>query len=296
MPLEGSSMVSLRTKLVSLKECCTEVAIIAHNEDITLLESTMQKEGFLCKIFRGGYTAEQMTYASQIRCLINHAHAWQYLSKSDRPLIIVEADFVPVTGFGRLPLPFPLNNSKAQFGWLYSPGSRLYGVNERHFPHGHGNTTVAYVATPAAANFLLAFFDKEMQRPNRGQYTLWDTYIGIFLRWECGIYNYIPHYQYGEHGGISNPEHASAKIRHWHQADILWSRLAFMPQYARDQRLRYRLFRIRGWLRGVARLVTLRFFDPRDVNEDSSRGRALMCAFSVLRMFKMANLIMLSSV
>jgi hypothetical protein len=255
----------------------------------------MQKEGFLCTIFRGGYSAEQITYTSSIRCLINHANAWQYLSKSDRPLIIVEADFVPVTGFGSLPLPFPLNNSKAQFGWLYSAGSILYGVNELHFPHGHGNATVAYVATPGAANFLLTFYDKEMQRPDRGQYRLWETHLGIFLRWECGIYNYIPRYQYGEHGGIPNPEHALSKIRHWHQADMLWSRLAFMPQYARNQRLRYRLVRIRGWLRGVARLVTLRFFDPRHINEDSSRGRAFMCAFSALRILKMANLIMPSS-
>ena len=276
---------------IALKEFCKEVAIIAHNEDITPLQQAMQREGFSCRIFRGGYTPEQKGYAAQIRCLINHANAWRYLSEIDQPLIIVEADFVPVRGFGDLPVPFPPNKSAAQFGWLYSPGSILYGVSENIYPYGHGNTMVAYVATPSAANALLDFFEREMQRADKGNYVLWDTYIGIFLRWERGIYNYIPVYQYGEHGGLPNPEHATAKIRDWHQADILWSQLAFMPLYSRGSRVRYLFFRCRGWLRGITRLATLRFFDPRSINSDSSRGKNFMFVFSVLRLIWMAHFV-----
>ena len=96
-------------------------------------------------------------------------------------MIIVEADFVPVRGFGDLPVPFPPNKSAAQFGWLYSLGSILYGVSENIYPHGHGNTTVAYVATPSAANALLDFFEREMQRADKGNYALGTRILVFFL-------------------------------------------------------------------------------------------------------------------
>src|SRR5262249_31464018 len=245
-----------------LRDFVDEVAIIAHREDTQALENAFRQEGFTCRVFRGGYSHEQQQYDAQIKCLINHANAWRYMLNIDRPMIIVEADFVPVKGFGTLPVPFPIrNNLGAQFGWLYSPGSVLYAIDDNIFPHGHGNAMVAYIATPATAAALLDFFEKEMNR-NKGKYALWDTYIGIFLRWEKGISNYIPVYQYGEHGGLPNPEHDRAGVRSWHQADILWSKLAFLPLYARGSRLRYRAIRVRGWFRGWLRLALLRFFNP----------------------------------
>ena len=275
-----------------LRDLVNEVGIIAHKEDTRLLENALKHKGFAFRTFRGNYSFEQQQYASQIKTLINHANAWRYLKESQHPMIFVEADFVPVRNFGTLPVPFPIKHELgAQFGWLYSSGSILYGVNCRIFPHGHGNTMVAYIATPATATALLDFFDREMSMPEKGEYRLWDTYIGIFLRWERGIYNYIPVYQYGEHGGIPNPEHSRAGIRHWHQADILWSKLAFLPTYAHGNPFRYRVIRLRGWLRGWLRLFVMHFFSPNSVNSDSTRGRLFMAGFSLFRLVKMAHLL-----
>ena len=273
-----------------LRDFVDEIAIIAHTENTQALESALRQEGFGCRLFRGGYSPEQQQYASAIKTLINHANAWRYLLSTQRPLIIVEADFVPVKGFGTLPVPFPIKDTLgAQFGWLYSAGSILYGINENIFPHGHGNTMVAYIVTPATAEALLEFFDREINRTNKGEYAMWDAYIGIFLRWEKGIYNYIPIYQYGEHGGIPNPEHYRAGIRAWHQADILWSDLAFLPLYARGSAFLYRAIRLRGWFRGWIRLMMLRFFSPHSINSDSTKGALFMAAFSTLRLLHKAD-------
>ena len=56
--------------------------------------------------------------------------------------------------------------------------------------------TVAYVLTPSAAKALLEFYEKEMSRPNPGEYRLWETYVGVFLRKQKGILNYLPVYSY----------------------------------------------------------------------------------------------------
>src|SRR5262245_46329072 len=55
------------------------------------------------------------------------------------------------------------------------------------------NTTVAYVLTPAAASVLLEFYELEMARENRANTVSGRTYLGVFLRWERGILNYIPY-------------------------------------------------------------------------------------------------------
>jgi hypothetical protein len=210
----------------------------------------------------------------------------------------MEADFVPCMGFGKLPLPFgwSLSCHKPRFGWLYSPGSILYGIDPEGFPHGHGGTMVAYVLDSLAAKALLEFYEKEMETSQPNQYRLWDTHLGIFLRWEKGVLNYIPIYQYGEHGGIPNKGHKNRwikgwnrKIRGWHQADILWNKLAFLPIYARRSHFIYRIFRGRAMLRGWVRVLTLRFFDPRYTNADSTRGRLFMLVLSIARLLGLAH-------
>jgi hypothetical protein len=284
---------------MSLGASCSEVLIVAHNEDTTQLERALNRETFTCRVFRVPYTEEQRRFSAQIRCLINHANAWRHGSKAQHPIIVVEADFVPCRAFGRLPLPFAWSPSCSgpKFGWLYSPGSILYGIDAAGFPHGHGNTTVAYVFTPPAAKVLLEFYEKEMGAARPGEYRLWETYLGIFLRREKGILNYIPIYQYGEHGGIPNKEHRGTiagwhrQIRGWHQADVLWNELSFLPIYAQKKRSIYRVFRIRARLRGWARFVTLRFFDPRYVNADSTRGRSFMLILSIARLLGLAHFI-----
>jgi hypothetical protein len=293
----GADLIPMEKK--SLRSTCSEALIIAHNEDTALLEGALRGEGLSIRIFRGPYTKEQQRYSAQIRCLINHANAWRYGSQAQHPIIVVEADFVPCLGFGQLPLPFAWSEScsEPKFGWLYSPGSILYGIDAEGFPHGHGNTTVAYVFTPAAAKSLLEFYEREMEAARPGEYRLWETYLGIFLRWEKGILNYIPIYQYGEHGGNPNKEHKGRlagwhhEIRGWHQADVLWNRLSFLPIYARQSQFIYRVLRTRARLRGWARLLTLRFFDPRSTNSDSSRGRSFMLMLSIARLLGLAHFI-----
>jgi hypothetical protein len=207
------------------------------------------------------------------------------------PAVVVEADFVPVVNLADLPsvFPCPPNPDSVLFGWLYSAGSILYGFDESGFPHGHGNTTVAYALTPAAARVLIDFFDREMHESEPGRYRLWETYLGIFLRKQRGVLNYLPVYQYGEHGGRANAEHASAGVRSWHQADVLWGPLAFLPDYANGSRIRLTTYRLRSWLRGVYRIGSMRFFDPRHISDRSSRGRAYMAAFSILRMVRLGH-------
>src|SRR5271169_630196 len=83
----------------TLGSTCSEVLIIAHNEDTTRLERAFNREGLKCHVFRGPYTDEQRTFSAQIRCLINHANAWRYGAYAKHPIIVVEADFVPCRGF-----------------------------------------------------------------------------------------------------------------------------------------------------------------------------------------------------
>ena len=245
----------------TLASVCREALVIAHKEDTTPLERALSGEGFLVQVLRGPYTEEQKRFTAQMQVLVNHANAWRHASQAQCPTLIMEADFVPCIDFGRLPMPFggSPHYREPKFGWLYSPGSILYGIDAEGFPHGHGNTMVAYVLTPLAAKVLLNFYHREMETVQPDEYRLWDTYLGIFLRWENGILNHIPIYQYGEHGGIPNRGHRNRRIdgrrvRGWHQADVLWSKLSFLPAYARNSSVRYRLFRFRGRLRGWARL------------------------------------------
>src|SRR6516164_6578072 len=81
----------------------TDVVVIAHDEDTTNLEHVLQNEGFSCIVLRSPYSDDQKSFSKAIRCLINHANAWRYASKSPRPVIVCEADFVPCVGFGNLP-------------------------------------------------------------------------------------------------------------------------------------------------------------------------------------------------
>lgn len=268
-----------------LAKACSGVIVVAHTEDTSLLRRTLEEEGFAVAEVRGPYTEAQQRYSRSIRCLINHAHAWRTAAERGRPTVVVEADFVPIVGLGGMPLPFlEASPGTGRFGWLYSAGSTLYGIDKFGLPHGHGNTTVAYVLDRDAAVHLLGFFEREMQRPEVGAYRPWETYLGIYLRKERGVRNYFTSRQYGEHGGVANREHRLAGARAWHEADILAGRLAFLPPYARGSRARYRARRLRGWVRGLYRLVTLKFFDPRYVNEDSARGRFAMAWFSVRRL------------
>lgn len=275
----------------TIRSSCSSAYIVAHEEVVDALQAALLASGFDVETVRGPYTLEQLGYSRQVKCLVNHANVWRLVAAGSSPALVVEADFVPVKGMADLPLPFPYSGDarERKFGWLYSGGSILYGFDEQGFPHGHGNATVAYALTPGAANRLLEFFELEIASDATGAYRNFESRIGVHMRRKQGILNYIPIYQYGEHGGRENPEHRVAGIRGWHQADILWRSLAFLPAYANGNGLLYRLVRIRAWLRGLLRVATLRYFDPRYVNADSSLGRLTMAGLAISRIFHLAQ-------
>jgi hypothetical protein len=277
----------------TIASVCKEVLIITHKEDTQLLVQALLADGFQCRNISGPYTKEEETYSSVVQCFVNHKNAWLHAADSNCPVIILEPDFVPVRGFGQLPLPFPWHEGshEPRIGWLYSSGSILYGIDKNGYPYGHGNTTVAYIISSQTAKELLRFFEQDMARDDRGDYRAWDTYMGPYLRWKCGILNYIPIYQYGEHGGRINPAHRQmdAMFGGVHRADLLWGRLAFLPLYAEQSRLKYLWGRTIGLVRGWGRVVLLRFYDPRCINADTDRGKVYMAAVSIARMLGVAH-------
>ena len=277
-------------KSIKLIDYTKLVYVVAHNELTDSLEGAFKKQGFEVSVQRGPYTELQRSYSAQMRCLVNHANVWRSIVERNCSAIVVEADFVPCKNFAALPAPMPLdsNGSGVGFAWLYSGGSTLYGFDPLGFPYGHGNTLVAYLLTPTAATSLLRFFDEIVRRTLPGAYSPWDSHLGIFLRRKCGILNYLPVYQYGEHGGVAQPEHGQNGLRAWHQADILARDLEFLPMYARGSHARFLLFRCRAYARGWARLLLLRFFNPKSINSSSARGRLFMAWYSVSRLLRMA--------
>jgi hypothetical protein len=284
----GQDGHAVTTPSIRLRQAAPKAFIVAHREDTTELESTLQSQGFAVQVVKGPYTPEQLEYSALVRCLINHANVWKIVATENQDCLVVEADFVPVKDFGSLrsPLPHRPDDPGVGLGWLYSAGSTLYGIDEEGYPFGHGNTTVAYQLTPAAAKALLDFFEREMAVEDPGTYRPWETYLGVYMRRERGFRNYIPVYQYGEHGGVPNTEHASVHKRGWHQADLLMGPLEFQPQYARNAPLHYRFIRLRGYVRAWVRLLRLRFYDHRYV--DPGMDRMKMARLAIARMFHLA--------
>jgi hypothetical protein len=268
----------------TLRNMVERVFIVAYREDITELRSTLEREGFVVEVVRGPRTDEQLSWSDQMQCFANHANVWRKLSGMRGLALVCEADFVPVRNFGGLPAPFsiPAQTGENRFGWLYNPGATLYGVDAADNLYGHGNTTVCYLCSPGCGNILLDFFDREIAKHGGKAYCRWETYLGVFLRWEHGVKNYFVECQYGEHGGQPNPEHAAHGIRpwqHWHHADLLAGPLAFMPLYARGSLIRYYAWRLLSRVRGVARIVFFRYFDPRHVDPDQNPFRLSVFAF-----------------
>ena len=232
--------------------------IVAHKEDTAPLRKALLAEGFSVDEVRGPYTSEQLKFSAIMRCLVNHANAWRIAADRDRPTIIVEADFVPVKGFGDLPAPVPAEKLNNSLAYLYSVGPQVWDLAGMNVARGHGGGTVALLIPPRVALLLLQFFDEELKANPLGEYSPFDTKIGYWLK-DRGVESFIPYRHYGEHGGIGNPEHVAASLGRPHQADALQGRLAFLPTYAKGSVLRFWKIRIRARLWGVLRLLCGRF-------------------------------------
>lgn len=91
---------------IQLVDSIGKVFIIAYKEPTGLLEEILSKEKFQYEILRQEHKPEYQTYSRSYLCLMNHYRAWEKAVQESKPTLIIEADFVPVVNFGKLPLPF----------------------------------------------------------------------------------------------------------------------------------------------------------------------------------------------
>jgi hypothetical protein len=270
--------------------------ILAYREDTSALEHALLAEGLSPQTLRPTYSAEELAYSRTIRCLLNHLAAWRLAATNSGHVLIVEADFVPCAGFGEFPLPFsPAFHGSKAWAFLYAGGPRIFRQHSDGALQGHAACPVAYVINPTVAKALIEFAEGEFKRkPDLSQYSLWDTQFQWHLMGK-GILCFLPRRQYGEHGGISNPEHADEKtgisqrfsllrilgVGKNHRADILNGRLSFFPVYAYQSRWRYLLIRFEGRLFGLLRAVTGRAMAP--IFDYSIKAKVSLYALSLCR-------------
>jgi GR25 family glycosyltransferase involved in LPS biosynthesis len=245
-----------------LRDRIDQTFVIACKEDTTLLEQTMATEGIACEVLRQAPGEVRPEFARSYGCLLNHSQAWRKVLERGKPALIMEADFVPVKGFGSLPMPCDVMDDRTGVAWLYTCASQVYTISGEGFAEGFSVSTVAYVVTPNAAMALLDLAEQIRSEYGECHYSPWDSEIEGFLR-SRGLRCYIPFRNYGEHGGIPNPEHAQNRDR-WkqlstcHRADRLYGELAFLPAYAVNG-WEFRQTRFYGWSRGIGRLVLGKF-------------------------------------
>jgi hypothetical protein len=213
-----------------------------------------------------------------MKCLVNHANAWRIARDRSRPTVVVEADFVPVKGFGGLPLPCPADRRGKSLPYLYACGAELWDT-EAEFARGHAGSTVAYVVWPAVARLLLTFYEQQLEINPSGAYSTFDTQMGYWLK-DRGVESFFPLKQYGEHGGLPNPEHRRAGPSRTHRADALQAPLSFLPAYAEGSHARAGWTRLVARAFGWARFLTGRLVPPRDL----VRNRLRTTLFAVRRL------------
>ncbi|MFM7427795.1 MAG: LPS biosynthesis glycosyltransferase [Elainella sp.] len=264
---------------VPLIQAIGQTLIVAYREDTTKLEAALTQTGLACEVLRQIDRPEYQGYSSSYRCLLNHHRAWLRATQASQPTLIVEADFVPVMNLGQLPLPFRLNQTDVGLAWLYTCAPQLYSVTPDGFGEGYSTGLVAYIVTPAAAAALCQLVTEIAET----SYTTFDSEIDKFLRRQ-GLKNYIPFRNYGEHGGIPNPEHRRNGLSGIHRADVLWGQLAFLPPYAtavQQPRLALIQGRLQARTRGLGRLLAGKFLRPKVAK--TSKRPLLLLRFALLR-------------
>ncbi|MEB3295344.1 MAG: hypothetical protein VKJ24_19495 [Synechococcales bacterium] len=255
--------------------------IIAYQEDTTSLETALQQEKIRPIVLRQTADPALAETSGSYRCLLNHHRAWQTIAASGMPGLIVEADFVPVQGMGQLPIPYPWQHAETGVAWLYTCAPQIYHISEEGstigYAEGFSCSTVAYLVTPPAATQLLDLLD--WVRSQFGtQYSAWDSQLEGFLR-QRGLKSYIPFRNYGEHGGVPNPEHRQHGLSSFHRADVLYGKLAFKPDYAQgDHGWKTRL---QARCKGFARLLMGKYLRSQILRRSSTPQRLLQ--FALLR-------------
>ncbi|AFZ02765.1 hypothetical protein [Calothrix sp. PCC 6303] len=263
----------------------SKVLIIACKEQTQQLEAVFTQEGFECQVLRQEFKPEYENFSRSYLCLMNHTRAWEIADKETKPTMIIEADFVPVMGIGKLPLPFNPKQTNVGISWLYTCASQVYSVSDEGYAEGFSTAAVAYIVTPQAAKNLQELAVGITEKYGATNYSTWDSTIDTFLR-DRKFKNYIPWRNYGEHGGAPNPEHKQNKLGNVHRADVLYGKLAFMPIYANSQKSQtMTLFfvRLQARLKGIARVLSGRFLRPQVIQGSSVPTRLM--SFALLRHF-----------
>lgn len=239
---------------VTLLQASPVVFIARYLEDVSALQVALESEGFKVDATPMQYTETEEALTGQAKCLLTHRRLWQRCAERSGYSIVAEADFVPVSGFGRLPLPFDPGLHPSAFAWLYAASPTLYRGDADSGIIGDSSGTVCYLLDSQGAKALLDLFDTEL-RHTLHVYTTWDGMIGPYLRRERGIPTFVPFRQAGEHGGLPNPEHKRFRRMPPHRADVLYGRLAFLPSYAQGSSILSAAVRARAKLKGLGRLV-----------------------------------------
>ena len=255
---------------LSLVEGIGKTFIIAYKEQTDLLESVLKQQGLDCQVMRQQHQPKYKDYSPSYLCLLNHRSAWEIAKKENKPTLIVEADFVPVIGMGKLPFPFNIHQSNVGICWLYTCAPQLYSVTPEGFGEGYSTSMVAYIVTPKAAERLLELEAQKRENPGPKSYSSWDSDIDSFLR-KYEFKNYIVFRNYGEHGGRPNPEHHNRGLSKVHRADVLYGKLAFLPLYAEDSNPSLQLLsaRFHARVKGIVRLAMGKFLRVHVVNGSS---------------------------
>lgn len=268
---------------VKLVNCISQVLIIASKESTEQLEKVLQDEGLKCEVLRQEAQPQLENFSRSYLCLLNHCRAWEKASQESQPTLIIEADFVPILGFGNLPLPFNIHQSDVGVSWLYNCASQVYYVSPEGYAEGFSVSTVAYIVTPQSSRYLMQLAAEITEQFGPHKYSSWDSNIDNFLR-ERKLKNYIPWQNYGEHGGLANPEHYQNNLSKTHRADVLYGKLAFMPLYAvgeKGEKLQFLRVRLQARLKGIGRLLTGRFLRIKTIKNSSMPVRLI--SFALVR-------------
>jgi len=266
-----------------LREACSGVLIVTYKEDTRELIAAMSREGLTAEEVKGPYTDEQLAYSAVMQALVNHANAWRIAAARATPTIVVEPDFVPVKGFGDLPVPLPPGRETNSLGYLYSVGPEIWDLATPAIARARCGSVVATLMPPQVARMLLDFFEEEVAANQAGKYRPWDSNLGYWLL-ARGVDSYLPYRHYGEHGGLGNPEHALFGLGRNHRADALQGKLSFLPVYAQGRRWRLVRGRMRGRLWGILRLLRGRLLRWHDFARAGGKRGALL-RFAAGRLF-----------
>lgn len=264
---------------LQLANCIGQTLIVAYKEDTHQLESVLNQSGCTCEVLRQVHQPEYHSYARSFLCLLNHRQAWERAASSDSPTLIVEADFSPVKNFGSLPPPFDPADTDWGIAWLYTCAPQIYNVTTTGYAVGYSTAMVAYVVNAHSARLLIERADAIAQTIGPMAYDPWDSGLEKYLR-DRNLKSYVPFRNYGEHGGIPNPEHRQNKLSPTHRADVLYGALAFAPLYAQqpDGRIQtgeWLKGRLYGRIKGLGRLFLGKYLRP-PVLKGSSQPLSLL--------------------